>query len=93
MDERKLFTRYFAELKKSVTNPEEIAAQLLGRHVITNSERDAAVNTTSATQMDKLLCAVQRAIRIKKENFDIFMEVLEEHYADLVEKMKAARKG
>lgn len=95
MEESKVFVKYFAELKKNVTNPEKIAAKLLSRGVITESEMNAVSNTMTTAQMDKLLPAVQRAIRINKKNFGTFMEVLnlEPQYHDLVKEMKAAREG
>lgn len=93
MDESEVFVKYFAELRVKVADPEGIAADLYDRHVITENEKNVIANRMSAAQMDKLLPAVQQAIRINKKTFDIFMEVLQAQYADLVEEMNAARKG
>ena len=94
MEESEAFVKYYAELRGKVADPEEIAAELYVRDVITENEKNVIANMVSAAQMDKLLPAVQRAIRIsKKKNFDIFMEVLGAKYVDLVEEMNAARKG
>ena len=51
---------------------------------------------TAPQRMDKLLPAVQRAIRIRSDKFHIFLEVLLDaapKYEDLVVRMKAKLEG
>ena len=60
----------------------------------TNNEKEDADNKmhSRGDRMDQLLSAVQRAIKIKKENFRIFLDVLENagegKYMKLVKKMR-----
>ena len=93
MEEAAVFGEYYAELRMAVY-PDDIAAGLLTKDVITNNEKAEVDVITLAipARMDKLLAAVQRAIRVHKNKFHIFLEVLlgaGDKYKILVEKMKA----
>ena len=88
--------QYYSELRKCVA-PDDIAADLLTRHVITDGEK-ADVDVMMfpiPVRMDKLLSAVQRGIRVDKKNFHTFLEVLTENarYKALADRMKATLQG
>ena len=97
MEEAVVFKEYYQELRW-VVHPDDIAAGLLSKHVITDNEK-AEVDVIALAvpvKMDKLLAAVQRAILLHKNNFNIFLEVLlraGDKYKILVKKMKASLAG
>eukprot|EP00731_Ephydatia_muelleri_P006231 Em0003g479a len=66
-----------AYLRKKVA-PNDIAAELRAKHLTTENENGEITNIMwpVGARMDHLLSAVQRAIYIKAENFNIFLEVL-----------------
>ena len=73
-------------------DPDEISADLYAQHVITKNEK-AEVDLrmyTPQVRMDKLLAAVQRAINIKSQNYETFLDVLgkEGRYPDLADEMR-----
>ena len=74
-------------------HPDDIAAELFTKGVISENEKAEVdhVMYTVHVRMDKLLTAVQRAIRAHDNNLHIFLKVLDEipKYKDLVKRMKA----
>ena len=78
-------------------HPDDIAAELLSKGVITENEKAEVdhVMYTVHVRMDKLLTAVHRAIHVHENNFLIFLEVLDaiRKYKDLVKRMKASMAG
>ena len=97
LTEEGVFVKFYDELRRNV-HPDDIAAALLARDVITDSEK-AEVDLmmyTAPQRMDKLLPAVQRAIRIRSDKFHTFLKVLLDaapKYEDLVVRMKAKLEG
>ena len=91
-----VFQQYYANLKATV-NPDDIAAELFAKGVITMHEKEEVNHRmyTLHVRMDKLLTAVHRAIRIHNNNFHIFLEVLDAipKYEFLVRRMRAALQG
>lgn len=70
--------KFYAELREKV-NPSDITAHMYSKGLISSSERDDADNKMhcDVDRMDKLLPAVERAINIDKNNFYIFLDVLD----------------
>ena len=97
MKEEQVFMRCRADLMREVC-PDDIAADLLSRKVITDWEKAevdiVATVTSKRGRMEKLLTAVQKATQIHNSNFHIFMEVLEEQdkYIVIVERMRTSLK-
>ena len=95
--EGSVFGNYCAVLRRSVL-PDDIAADLLARHVITDGEK-ADIDVMACptpVRMDKLLSAVQRGINVDKNNFHVFLEVLDKtdtRYKALAGRMKATLQG
>ena len=90
-DVEKKFVSFFAKLRENV-NPDDIAAQLLAKHVISQSEK-ADIDLLPCTlpkRMDKLLEAVHRAINIDPTNYKTFLDILgiELKYSALVQEMR-----
>ena len=85
------FKKYYGELRDQVY-PSDIAAHLYAKGLISDNERDDACNVVHSEghRMDRLLPAVERAIRIDKKNFYIFMDILDRvpKYKCLVQSMK-----
>ena len=97
MIEHEVFVKFYADLRKKV-HPDDIAAELRAKHLMTENEQDEVTNKTLApkAKMDHLLSAVEKAILITAENFHIFLDVLanaDEKYGDLVKQMKASLQG
>ena len=97
MEESEVFVKFYADLRKKVA-PNDIAAELRAKHLTTENENGEITNIMLpvGARMDHLLSAVQRAIHIKAENFNIFLEVLanaDGKYDHLVEQMKASLEG
>ena len=90
IEEQALRTHY-AQLKKKV-NPSDIAADLYSEGLISDNERDDACNKMhiEGDRMDKLLPAVERAIRTDKKNLYTFLGILDgvPKYQCLVQSMR-----
>ncbi|KAL5518180.1 hypothetical protein EMCRGX_G003867 [Ephydatia muelleri] len=90
-DVAQLFVSFSAKLRENV-NPDCISAYLYAHNLITSSEK-AEIDLPTFTplvRMDKLLAAVNMAIRIDPSNYEIFLEILgkEKKYSNLVKEMR-----
>ena len=86
-----VFVTFFAKLKENV-NPDDISAQLYAKCLISSYEKEDIDLRTLAphVRMDKLLAAVQKAIKIDPSNYEKFLEILdkEKKYSNLVKEMR-----
>ena len=90
-DAASMFRRFFEQLRVNV-HPDDISTDLFINDVITKSEK-SEIDLPQYTQykrMDKLLEAVQRAINIDPQNYEIFLDILDKEikYSVLVKKMR-----
>ena len=73
-------------------NSDDISTHLFANKMITMSEKAELDNVTLTGQgkMDKLLAAVQRAISIDPQNYEAFLDILDQNkrYSALVKKMR-----
>ena len=97
MERKEVFVKFYADLRQKV-DPGDIAADLRAKHLVTENEHEEMTNRmlSAKVRMDILLHAVQKAIHIKAENFDIFLDVLDKadkRYGDLVKQMKDSLEG
>lgn len=96
MAEVTTFVRYYQELRDTL-NPCDITALLFSKDLISITEKAEIENMNFSVfqRMDKLLPAVQRAIKADKNNFYIFLEILSAIHRNkvIVERMRATLAG
>ena len=96
MDTNRVFGTYYAELRE-VVNPGVISAPLFVEGVISENEKEDVDNMMISRhhRMDRLLSAVRRTIRVDRNSFYIFLEVLDavEEYKPLVLRMRSDLAG
>ena len=90
-DAASMFHHFSAQLKFNV-HPEDISSDLCAKKMISTSEK-SEIDLQPCTQykrMDKLLEAVQRAMNIDPQYYEIFLDILdkEKKYSVLVKKMR-----
>ena len=89
--EEQAFRRHYAELRDQV-NASDIAACLYAKSLISCNQRDDAGNKmhSDGDRMDRLLPAVEQAIKIDKKNIYTFLDILERvsKYKCLVQRMR-----
>ena len=90
MDPDRVFVKNYAVLRKKV-NPRYIAAPLHAKGLISDYERECFDKMMLSRRhgMDRLLSAVCRTISVDRNNFYIFLEVLDgfAEYKPLVQRM------
>ena len=70
---------YFSELAESISNPEQLAAELYSQDVISKEIRDEAMNGSSHDAATRLVAAVKKRILEHRSVLDNFLSILREH--------------